>query len=528
MTEREESHEMRNAHEVDIKDPDEKDEENPIQKHKELRNRVEEIIAQSTINGLSQAFATTDRRYRLVWTLLFVVSIFIFTYNFYSITVVFLDEPILTQLDPNYIPFTWPHFTVCNPTNPIPFSLDKNLEPKWKQLMKNFKKNYTLSPFGFPRNQRIIWDHYIGMSSLNPQEFFANGLRGSIQSLVIDYKESTIASSSGDFDQYMRVKEPLKDIFFVTLDSLRCPMPCYTLAPERVEEISGSAEGLLSIKVYLEMDFKSHNIYNPGYESRKMYLYITHPNASIETTTPKFIYAGTDTHLTIKESTLRRKKNCRTKVFEIKKYDIDLATTRSFTGNFDDCRFHLSQSLFVKECGCYNPYLPLYVFDNVKPRVCTNMSIYDNKSMDANILCLNRILSQSESYGFEKQLNETCGEFRKQVCKSITYTVIRDTNSWSSVMSNERRRRLRMEIKSVFKNAPKNATEEFVGQNLAILNLHWNKEPTTATYEDFEYPVSQFLSDIGGIAGLWLGISVISIFELVDIFAHIVKFLIIK
>ena len=84
-------------------------------------------------------------------------------------------------------------------------------------------------------------------------------------------------------------------------------------------------------------------------------------------------------------------------------------------------------------------------------------------------------------------------------------------------------------IPVILPNAPKkNVPTDFARQNLAIIKLMWNKEPPEATFETYEYGSAQLTSDIGGIAGLWLGLSLISVFELVEVLYFVVKFLLAK
>ncbi|CAG5134505.1 unnamed protein product, partial [Candidula unifasciata] len=63
-------------------------------------------------------------------------------------------------------------------------------------------------------------------------------------------------------------------------------------------------------------------------------------------------------------------------------------------------------------------------------------------------------------------------------------------------------------------------TEEFIKLNIYYEDLNFEKYEEAADYE-----LTQFLSDVGGTIGLYIGLSVLGIFELLHLVADIFNYL---
>lgn len=491
-------------------------------KKSEYRLKLQKVASGCSVKGLSRSVASRRLKFKIWWCTLFVIGVVMFCYNVNKVVQHFRTEPVLTQFDRKQMDFEWPHLTLCDPTNPIPFWTSLDLKSKWKAVKDNFKTSYADN---LPKyNGKKLWQHYVGMSTVDPRIFFQSGLNGTLQSVQVNYQQSSLVSSSGDFDQYKSVKNFEKSSITV-MDSIRFPMGCYRLAPEKLSPQVGKSTGLISLKLYVVMDFESYKYFDIGYESRKLYLYIHNADSTIDKSAPFYITPGTDSHIKLNQRSQMRIKDCTEEHYIVEQYDLDLRTTHRFIGGYEDCRQHLSQTIFFDECGCYNPFLPIYKLNDKFPRVCTNMSEFNNTTLFRNVECLNKVLNfSSTDSSYDDILNQACDALRKKSCHEKSYSFSRDTNQWQVKMSSSREKLMRQNIRKLMPNAPYNVSSDFAHRNLAIIKLSWNKQPPEATFESFEYSPSQLISDIGGIAGLWLGLSLISVFELVEFLYILIKF----
>lgn len=491
-------------------------------KKERYRAKLKRIAMGCTVKGLSRSFASKRYKFKLLWGILFIVGVVMFCINIHKVAVRYHEEPILTQFDRRQIPFKWPHITLCNPSNPIAFWAKPELKANWEALSKTFKEKYEKN---LPRYNGIpLWDQYVMMSSIDPSVYFQSSLNATIQSIKVNFQQTSMASSSGDFDQYKTVSN-IEKASMTILDSIRFPMACYHIAPDKLAKLTDSTSGLVSLKLYVIMDFATYKYFNIGYESRKLYMYIHNANSTVDKTSPFYIIAGTDSGIKLKQRSRKRVKDCTDKQYSVELYDAKLDKTLRFNGNFEDCRLHHSQSMFFKKCACYNPFLPLYKFDDRFPKVCTNMSLFDSTALNRNVECMNKVLeSTKRDSSYQKQLNKTCGEYRRKPCQENSYYTSRDTNQWQGDMSPAREKAMAKNLRFLLPNAPKNATPDFAYRNLAIIKIMWNKEPPESTFESYEYSSAQLTSDIGGIAGLWLGLSLISVFELVEVLYFVFKY----
>ena len=60
-------------------------------------------------------------------------------------------------------------------------------------------------------------------------------------------------------------------------------------------------------------------------------------------------------------------------------------------------------------------------------------------------------------------------------------------------------------------------TEDFVSENFARLNVYLRDEESLIREQKPAYPISKLLSDIGGTLGLWVGLSLLTIIELMQL-----------
>lgn len=473
------------------------------------------MLAQMSVAGLSRAASASVKSVKIFWTLLFAVGLIGFTCNIIAIGQRFSDAPLLTQMTHEFKPFTWPDVTFCNPSNPISFWKIPGAKAKWSKLIAKAQK-YPHLLYESAKAVSIA-DQYLAMSSLTPLEDFRAPASSLVLQIQARYDTDTISTSSGDFDQFIRIKN-FERAFIQRLDSSRIPLICYTLKPERLMEknMPHQVSGVQSIKLTLIMDRSSYGFYNFGYENRKLYLYIQKPNGTITSGDLHFIYPGTHSEFIIKEHFFRRKVDCVDEIYSTALYGANYNSSDEYNGSLTDCKLRISQETFFLRCGCFNPFLPIYKINDEVPRLCLNMSLYSPKEIEQNVACMNSVANKTSlDPFFSTSFKKKCSRYLKPQCSLTTYSCIRSTNNWQLDMNKNRRQLMLGAVRRLPNGSPK-AKEDFYLKNLVSVELRRGHLRTTGTVEEYSYPTSQFLSDIGGILGLWLGMGVINLFEIVE------------
>lgn len=479
--------------------------------------RVKELCNDSGISAIGKAASASNKVVMMFWLILLLAAIVGCFFTLYFNFARYMAVPVLTQLNREFGKFQWPHMTFCNPSNPIPFWTNRGLKDKWDALGEKAAK---LPPMVYQGGKDVaVSDLFLRMFSLNPQEFYKNNLTSSILSLQVRLQSSEILTSSGDFDQFQRVRN-FKIAFDDVMASSKYPIPCVTLKPERLTSLLdvNDPSDFFSIKITLIQDFWSYETFNSGFENRKTYLYFTNPNAALKTGQVYYIYSGTTNNFEVTQRHFERIRDCNALDYQVDIYDATMTKSSSSYGNYDICREYASQVLFTKKCSCQNPFLSIYKFYDTAPKLCLNMTLYDENQLKKNLECLNNV-KKKYSIGdkFKRVMERTCLKYKKPLCYKSEYTFLTVSNDWKPDMNENRKKGMARAVQYLPNNQlGKNVKEDFAIKNMATIKITRAPGLTVSTYEVFEYPLSQLLSDVGGTLGLWLGISVISIFEILE------------
>ncbi|GAA41547.2 degenerin unc-8 [Clonorchis sinensis] len=296
----------------------------------------------------------------------------------------------------------------------------------------------------------------------------------------------------------------------------------------------------------LKFNIESHMIINTSYVSPTLDFIISRPghmphDEPIELLPGYMHYIGLNFQRFKREPS---KRPCRNNVFEVEVFDANLATKYPVHGSATLCHRILSQNLYIKHCGCYSPFLPYPVipshpdFDD-SPVLCFNMSRFKIEQLNQNAKCMFNLLQKYQDPVTYMNIPEAqeC-EYLGSVppCEDIEHQLIQTRRTplwelWSEKYNDARLSFLKAAFQLVFEvdivqnrlgksfhmNNDSEPALRYLRENFALVTIERKVEKGELIREDLEYPLAELLSDIGGLMGLWIGISVIGLFEVLEL-----------
>ncbi|VDP46632.1 unnamed protein product [Schistosoma curassoni] len=264
----------------------------------------------------------------------------------------------------------------------------------------------------------------------------------------------------------------------------------------------------------IKFNYQSYLIINSSYTSHMIDLYITLPNHFPNMNSIELI-PGYINHIKLEMLRIKRIKHhyshhhhhhhhehhhehqhqhqslCNENKFSTIIYDGDLINKRLIYGSNELCHRILSQYLYLNECHCYSPFLPYGYYGNIPiinnnhnktmeyhhPALCLNMSLYNKNQLIDNVNCMYRVYQKYNNLSLYMNLIEA-----KQ-CDLLHHLPYCD--------------------------------------HVYYQNFERNRPQGKLVREEQEYSLAQLLSDIGGNMGLWIGISVIGLFEFIELISFI-------
>ncbi|CAF0860551.1 unnamed protein product [Brachionus calyciflorus] len=171
-----------------------------------------------------------------------------------------------------------------------------------------------------------------------------------------------------------------------------------------------------------------------------------------------------------------------------------------------DCFTAYIQEEIFKKCNCYNNFYNV-IYKDRKP--CTTIQ---------EIQCSVETYTLLSQTNFKIEIKDKC----PLECKTIKYNLIKSEGRYPSpaygkdLKNNPR-------IKRLFNNLT-NITLEHLRENTLALNIYYETLKQTEIEEYESMSIQILISTIGGTLGLFLGISLLSFFEFIELFALIFCF----
>lgn len=150
------------------------------------------------------------------------------------------------------------------------------------------------------------------------------------------------------------------------------------------------------------------------------------------------------------------------------------------------------------------------------------MSLYNDAEIIRNHECLIRTYANYHAGDrFSRIIQDHCGYLNRTECESVAYTVNIKSDMWLEVWTgemNKRRSKFFNDIlATIYPNDWNTRNVSDIKRNIAQVLMQRHSAYGDLVKEEFEYPLSELISDIGGLMGLWMGLSVVGLFEVVEL-----------
>uniref|UniRef100_A0A1I8GIM8 Mab-21 domain-containing protein n=3 Tax=Macrostomum lignano TaxID=282301 RepID=A0A1I8GIM8_9PLAT len=233
---------------------------------------------------------------------------------------------------------------------------------------------------------------------------------------------------------------------------------------------------------FLLNDFDSYMHFNSAYFHQGTRLYLHDPD-TLPTDDGILIVPGHSQRINFKAVVthlLKQKRNCREQEFYEYMYDTSLQETRRIKLDYSLCKVLVSARKYHSRCRCYTPFLPAFKFDDSKPQLCFNMSVFNSSQLIQNALCLAEVHKEySNEELFKATIDRECAHVKEVLCVRTEYNIESSDYMWPELWSekmNSARKQLMQTVATniVSRKYPDWTFDElleFVQNNMSIKEL---------------------------------------------------------
>ncbi|PAA80670.1 hypothetical protein BOX15_Mlig003120g3 [Macrostomum lignano] len=492
---------------------------------------LKQFCESTSAHGFHKIFQGSSILHRIVWLLIIITAFSGFSAHLISLFSRFNEGPVNTEISVYSTNFVFPDISICATSH---FSLRRyERNPKIRSLNKPIKELVSdIRSFWDPNNES---DSEINGDLLNSLKSYLHEVNITKQSqemiLHCDF--------AGTICSYINFTEYIDPNYF----------SCFTFSPrERHLLVGGERDGGLSVIMYVGdmMNFISEEDslrYSKGFRA------VIHEKGTRPEMLEGFYvqeHACTYVQLGYTEEVVLRKCAEEESLQPLEFVDRYGKVTQ-YRYSVRDCQVNLYQNFLNESCRCVSEILPL----PAKFRNITRHNITFCHHINEERLKQSRGAKSNDSSSVrEKQEchDNAINEIHKQVsakktkkdsycplkCNNTRYEMRVMQNKWPND-ANETRQALweatqrtmhearsrgdstevLEEIMEHLKNDP------YALQRFAKLTVYSHSTMGNIVRENWAYLARNLASDIGGILGLWLGVSIISTFEFFELFIQL-------
>jgi hypothetical protein len=449
-------------------------------KSKKIKNKIKSIIEDSTIHGLPRLLKSNSWISKIAWTLFFISSINYCIYLVITSLLSYLEYNTVTNFELiTEIPAKFPAISICN-------------------LNKIQKKNPIVSEIisMYSNVTPNIYQNFLIMNSLvNLNDTIKRSLSYSLNETIIQCLFNLIQCNiTRDFTWYFHPFYGNCYSYNTGLDNLGNQIG--------IQEISkpGKINGF-----QLELFIGNPNEILDYIETSGYHIMIDNQTYKISNSKNIDISVGTETDIVLS----RLYSSLKPKPFS---YCIELDKIDSFDS--DLYRYMFKSNKTYRQFDCYELCLQKNIIETCKCYI----SSFDK--LNGNIPCLSNQQNICQSKIFieffvESKVYIECNQYCPLECCSISYQL------WPSFASYPTRGYAKKSllkntiITSKFQN--ETLTYDLLKQSVLSLNVYYDQLIYIKITKNIKTELIDLISNIGGLLGLFLGISFLSFVEIIEI-----------
>jgi hypothetical protein len=443
-----------------------------------IKENIKSIIEDSTVHGLPRVLKSNSLISKIVWTIFFCLSSSCCVYLIISAIFSFLQYSVVTTIETiTEIPADLPVVTICN------------LNVLQTNYSLSLAKKYENSPYPTIYKQFFVKNE---ISSYN--DSFKKSLSYPLNESLISCTINTMSCIPSDF---LWIFNPIYGNCFSFNKG-------FNSSGHPISQVQISKAGNIN---GLRLELFIGNPYNiANFVSTTGYHVIVHNRTyKISLFDGYDISTGVETNLAISRLYVTNKP---------KPYSdcIDLNSIDSFDSDFYRAIYGLNQT--YRQIDCFD-----LCFQQLLINTCQCYTNTINK-LNGTIPCLdyfqsNCLTNTWNSFLSNDYMSKNCVQYCPLECKSVNYQITTTFSNYpsynyalDSLMNNPI-------IKSKFQN--ETLTYDLIKQSVLSLNVYYDQLSYTQISKDAKLGLVDLISGIGGLLGLFLGMSFLSFVELIEI-----------
>ncbi len=489
------------------------------------------FCSHTTAHGWVQVARPDNKVIRILWVILSVAALAISTLQVSIFVKIYMDQPLEMKRIPSTDRINFPSVTLCNIAAISSSIFDKlvrnrtTLTSQWYRRMENFDNYWEY----FSKLNRTSQFYDIQARLQMPKGYFENIDLDEIRALSHHLEDMIISCSFGQADCNISVFQT-----FLSSDYYLC----YTISVDdwTYAHSTGPTSGL-SLVLYLEATTKDDDIsiYGGKYFPRANTGNAAGVRVELheDETRPSPLDCGLNVPPGFSGNialTISRNYRRDTDKSPCRKSDVDTNSRYKYTSH--TCMLSCQQKLIEQNCNCSSSSLPLAPIINERKPYCGTWAELGDDTLTGIEEFLQRIDCEDKMIRNFVKMNSTIEACNcVPACEDWTYESQTTYSYWPQEDSQDDFYEMFVEARPESKaykilgpmNISRIQATDLIRKNFVRLNIFMSSLTVLQYQETPSYGEVKLLSDLGGIFGFWIGMSIMTWVEVIELLLHLIK-----